>query len=79
VIASLSVSRELTAILQLYPVTIVEYGPSAVSEFKERVLPNLKSWLVLKLSRQQTAILGCEERIVEWSGGKHREHDVCYL
>jgi len=79
VIASVSVSRELTAILQLYPVAVAEYGPAAAAEFKERVLPKLKGWLVSRLSRPQTAVLGCEQRIIEWTGGKHREHDVRYL
>jgi hypothetical protein len=79
VIASVSVSRELGAILQLYPVAISEYGPTAALEFKERVLPNLKRWLVLQLSRPQTAVLGCEQRIIEWTSLKHREHDVRYL
>ncbi len=79
VVASLSVSREMTAMLQLYAVPVDEYGSSAVGEFKERVLPRLRSWLVSQLRRPQTAVLGHEERIVEWTGTEHREHDLRYL
>lgn len=79
VVASLSVSRELTGILQLYAVPVGEYGSLAVADFKERVLPRLRNWLVSQLRRPQTAVLGCEQRIVEWTGTGHREYDVRYL
>jgi hypothetical protein len=79
VVASLNVSRDMTAMLQLYAVPVNVYGSPAVEDFKQQVLPSLRSWLVSQLRRPQTAVLGYEQRIVEWTGTEHREHDIRYL
>ena len=79
VVASLSVSREATAILQFYAVPVGSYAPPAVVDFRDRVLLRLRNWLLSRLHRPQTAVLGHEQRIVEWTGTEHREHDVRYL
>src|SRR5437867_2048601 len=44
VVASVSVSRELTAIFQLYSVARNEYPDEAVAQFKYGVLPRMRSW-----------------------------------
>jgi len=79
VVASISVSRDLTAIMQVYGVPIDCYSENAAADFEERILPKMRSWLISQLKKQETAILGCEELIVEWTGSEHREHFLRYL
>jgi hypothetical protein len=79
VIASVSVSRELTAILQLYPIAAEKYPAVAAEQFRDKILPRMRAWLISQLSRPQTAVLGYEEFIVEWTGSGHREHSFRFL
>ncbi len=79
VVASVSVSRELTAILQVYPVSVDGYPDEAVAQFRKNALPRMQSWLLSQLAKPQTAILGYEELIVEWTGSEHREHALRLL
>ena len=79
VVASVSVSRELTAILQFYSVAADRYPDQAVAKFREVLLPRMRSWLLIQLAKPQTAILGYEELIVEWTGHEHREHELRFL
>jgi transposase InsO family protein len=62
-----------------YPIPVGVYPSNALAEFKERVLPSMRTWLIAKLRRPKTAVLGYDERIVEWTGTEHQEHDVRYL
>jgi hypothetical protein len=79
VVASLSVSRSRTAILQLYPVKRREYSDAAMAEFAERVLPQLRSWLQIQLTKPETAMLGCRQRVVEWTADGHKNHELRFL
>ncbi len=79
VVASLSVSRELTAIFQVYPVGLDSYPTEAVVQFREDVLPRMRSWLLTQLAKPQTAVLGYEQLIIEWTGGAHRQHTIRFL
>ncbi len=79
VVASLSVSRDRTAILQLFPVRVRDYPPEAAEEFETRVLPGVRAWLGKQLSKPETAVLGCELMIVEWAADQHRSHEIRYL
>jgi hypothetical protein len=79
VVASRGVSRKLTAILQVYPVALDSYTREAVVQSREDVLPRMRSWLLTQLAKPQTAVLGCEQLIIEWTGGGHREHTIRFL
>ena len=79
VVASVSVSRDLTAILQVYSVPIDDYPNEAVEQFREAVLPHMKAWLLSQLAKPQTSVLGYEELVVEWTGNEHREHALRFL
>jgi len=79
VVASLSVSRELTAIFQAYPVEVESYSAEVVVQFREEVLPRMRLWLLTQLGKPQTAILGHEQLIIEWSGSAHREHAIRFM
>jgi hypothetical protein len=79
VVASLSVSRDLTAIMQVFPVRRDDYSERATDDFREDILPGLRSWLISQLQKQQTAILGCEQVVVEWTGREHRQYFLRYL
>jgi len=79
VVASLAVSRERTAILQLYAVSTAEYPDDAVETFAVAVLPGLRAWLDWRLARPETAALGHYQMIVEWAAGEHRYHELRYL
>ena len=79
VVASVSVSRDLTAIFQVYSLPVDSYPDDAVAQFKEDILPRMPSWLLAQLAKPQTGILGHEELIVEWTGSEHREHALRLL
>jgi hypothetical protein len=79
VVASVGVSRDLTAIFQVYAIPVDDYPAEAVEQFRTDVLPRMRSWLVSQLAKPQTAILGYEQLIVEWTGSQHRDHVVRFL
>ena len=79
VVASVSVSRDRAAILQLYPVDRRQYSELASAAFEAEVLGHMREWLDRQLSKPETAVLGYEELIVEWRGGKHQTHELRYL
>ncbi|HYU25410.1 MAG TPA: hypothetical protein VEO74_09425 [Thermoanaerobaculia bacterium] len=79
VIASLSVSRDRSAHLRLYPIARALYSDDAAAQFSAEMLPRLKSWLRQQLAKPETAILGVEEIVVEWVRGNHRIHEVRFL
>jgi hypothetical protein len=79
VVASLSVNRDRSAIFQLYPVERAAYPSTAAAEFEEAVLPPMKKWLARQLAKPETAVLGCEQLIIEFVGGKHQSHELRYL
>ena len=79
VVASLGLSRDRKAILQLYAIEVSAYPLEAVHQFEADVVPQLRAWLASRLAIPSTAVLGCEEVIVEWSGSKHPNHNVRYL
>jgi hypothetical protein len=79
VVASVSVSRELTGTLQLYPIDRAAYPNEAVLGFEDEVLPRMRQWLNRQLSKKETGVLGCEELIIEWREGKHKIHELRFL
>lgn len=79
VVASLGLSRDRKAILQLYAIGVSAYPLEAVHQFEADVVPRLRAWLASHLAIPATAVLGCEEVVVEWSGSEHRSHIVPYL
>lgn len=79
VVASVSVSRDRSAIFQLYPVDRSRYPELASAAFEAEVLGHIREWLDRQLSKPETAVLGCEELVVEWRGGKHQTHELRYL
>ena len=79
VVASLSVSRSRQAILQLYPVPTAGYSAEAAEDFATVTLPTMRAWLDGQIAKTETAVLGCDELVVEWSGGEHRTHELRYL
>jgi len=79
VVASVSVARDLTAIMQLYPVSRETYGEAAVGQFASQIVPAIRRWLLAQCSKPTTAILGCEQMIVEWTDDRHCTHFTRYL
>ena len=79
VVASLSISRDRQAILQLYPVPITGYSAEAADDFAAVTLPAMRAWLQGQIGKEETGVLGCEELVVEWSGGEHRTHELRFL
>jgi len=80
VVASLSVSREREAILQLYALPVGLYPNEAAETFAVAVLPGLRKWLEWRLAQPETAVLGhYYQMIAEWVAGEHRYHELKYL
>jgi hypothetical protein len=76
VVASLTIDRQRAAHLCLYPVRRASYPEAARAEFSTDVLPHLRRWLGEKRSQPETAILGHEQMVVEWTGQTHRVHEL---
>jgi len=79
VVASLGVSRALTAILTIYPIPASGFGSAAATAFELEVVPRMRKWLLQQLAKRKTAILGYERLVIEWVGGSFREHRLRYL
>jgi hypothetical protein len=79
VVASLSVARDLTAIMELYPISRGSYDALAARHFALQIVPSMKQWLLAQCTKPRTAILGCEQMIVEWIDKGHRAHYTRYL
>jgi hypothetical protein len=79
VIASLELSRDRKAILQLYAIEVSAYPLEAVREFEAEVVPQLRTWLANRLEEPSSAVLRCEQVIVEWTNSEHHNHVVRYL
>jgi len=79
VIASLSVSRARTGILQIYPIPIAVFGNVASESFEKVVVPHLVNWLQAQMIKPETAVLGHEQIIVSWYGNKFDYAQVRFL
>jgi len=79
VVASLSISRDSKAILRFYAVRRNAYSHTAADEFVTTWLPVMQEWLLSKLSRPATAILGIEQLLIEWNSQKHRKQEIRFL
>jgi len=79
VLASLSVSRALTAILQVYPIPLTSLGPAVRRSFDLETLLRMRKWLLGQLGKPKTAILGYETLVIELTPSGLREHQLRYL
>ena len=79
VVASPSVSRARTAILQIYPAQNAFFGGPASAKFESSVMPYLAKWLQSHLNKPETAVLGHEQSIVSWTGTEFQFVQVRYL
>ena len=79
VVASIQLSRSRTALLQLFPVKVREYSEEAAAHFVGEVLADLKAWLTSQLAKPETAVLGYQQVVVEWSTAGHKFHEVRFL
>jgi hypothetical protein len=79
VVAQAQVSRELESLLILYPTCREEYSEHAANIFCDKILPQIREWIKSQLAKSQTAILGVETLIVEWTGHEHRKHEMRFL
>jgi hypothetical protein len=79
VAASITINRDRESWLILYPLDGHLYPTAAADDFAARILPALRSWLDAQVTKPDTAILGCEEIVVEWCGLNHELHRLRYL
>src|SRR6478735_4903631 len=79
VVASISYSRDRTVDFSLYPLLIADYSNSASDDFNNQVLLTIKQWLEDQINKPDTALLGYEELVVEWTGNEHLLHKVKFL
>ena len=79
VVASLSVSRARTAILQVYPAQNTLFGEHATTRFEKSAVPHLANWLQLQLNKPKTAVIGHEQTIVSWNGSEFDYAQVRFL
>lgn len=79
VIATISISRQLKILIHLYPIDNGRYSDKSTKEFKEKVLPKMLKWIKIQKVKQETAILGYEQLIVEFDKNEHKIYKVRFL
>lgn len=79
VIATISINRQLEILIHLYPINNERYLDNSAKNFKEKVLPKMLKWIKIQKVKQETAILGCEQLIVEFDKNEHKIHKVRFL
>ena len=79
VVASAQVSRDSEAILSLYAVRRADYPERAADVFRASIVPQIREWLKSRLARRETAVLGVESLLVEWTGREHKKHEMRFL
>ena len=66
--------------LRFYAVASDQYPDEAVSEFIDKVLPEMRTWLRAQLAKTETMRVGHDEDlIVEWNGTAHTVHRLKYI
>ena len=79
VVAYAQVSRDLTSIFNLYVLSKEDYPEIAAHEFCDSIIPEIREWLKVRLSRPTTAIIGVESLLIEWTGNEHKKHMMRFL
>jgi len=79
VVAKAQVSRDLASLLILYVLSREAYPEKAASEFCDSIIPEIHEWLKVQLSKPETAILGVESLLIEWTGHEHKKHSMRFL
>jgi len=79
VVASISYSRDRTVDFSLYPLLITDYPNSAFDDFNNQILLTIKQWLEGQINKPDTALLGYEELVIEWTENEHLLHKVKFL
>ena len=79
VVAQVQVNRQLEAMLTLYPLKNEDYPESAANEFCDSIIHEVHEWIMVQMSKSQTAILGVESLTIEWTGTEHKKHVMRFL
>jgi hypothetical protein len=74
-VASATYTPQRKAYVCIYVVRKTEYPAEAQDDFRARAFPRLHRWLEQQIAKPDTAVLGCEEIIVEWDGSIHEFHE----
>lgn len=79
VVASISYSRDRTVYFSLYPLLIADFPNRASDDFNNQILLTIKQWIEDQINKPDTALLGYEELVIEWTGKEHLLHKVKFL
>jgi len=79
VVASAYCNRDKTIGVSFFPIPQNVYDEQAYEEFNNAILPQIKKWFEVQVAKPDTAILGVEELIIEWSEKNHLFHSVRFL
>ena len=79
VVASISYSRDRTVLFSLYPLSIADYPNRASDDFNNQILLTIKQWLEGQINKPDTALLGYEQLVIEWTENEHLLHKVKFL
>ncbi|MGK0701818.1 hypothetical protein ACR3I8_20970 [Priestia flexa] len=79
VVASISYSRDRTIYFSLYPLLISDFPNRASDDFNNQILLTIKQWIEDQINKPDTALLGYEELVIEWTGKEHLLHKVKFL
>ncbi|TDB49552.1 hypothetical protein [Bacillus sp. CBEL-1] len=77
--ASISYSRDRTVYFSLYPLLIADFPNRASDDFNNQILLTIKQWIEDQINKPDTALLGYEKLVIEWTGKEHLLHKVKFL
>jgi len=72
-------SRDKDISVSLFPILSQDLSVDAIKGFVTTALPTLCKWIEEQAGKPNTAVVGHEQIIVEWSGESYSFHQVTFL
>jgi len=79
VVLEATCSRDKEISVSLFPILAQDLSVDAIKGFVTTALPTLCKWIEEQAGKPDTAIVGYEQIIVEWSGKEYSFHHATFL
>jgi len=79
VVLEATCSRNKDISISLFPISSQNLSVDAIKGFVTTALPTLCKWIEEQAQKPDTAVIGYEQIIVEWSGNDYSFHQVGFL
>lgn len=79
VVLAATCSRDKEISVSLFPISTQDLSVGAIKGFVTTALPTLCKWIEEQAEKPDTAVVGYEQIIVEWSGESYSFHQLKFL